>query len=552
MSGQPAVPQASPDPAWNRVHPISPLVRGWIAVLAIAYFWGQNWLEDVFAAGDESRDASGELRFTPDLLLTVGIGLAILLLIVFGFFLSWWFTKYQVTERHVNVNSGILFRQQRQARIDRVQAIDIAQPLLARIFGLAELKFEVADAGATAVSLAFLKIDDAKRLRNVILARAAGLKASAGGAPASVAHAPGDSRIHDADVRDTGDRDTGVQGGPGTGAAGPDAGSATGADAGSSNATALDAGEPGRPPSADDAPEAPERTVATVPPGRLIGSLLLTPWVWIAVAAVVAALAAAAATDGDFPVFFVLPLLLAVVPALWGQFNSGYNFRAGMSADGLRMSYGLLDTRHQTVPPGRVQAVQVTQGLLWRRFGWHRVVVNVAGYGGGAGEDNSRRSTLLPVGTRADVLSVLAVVLPDPGTDRPLELIDAGIAGSGPDEGFTTTPRRARLLAPIGWRRQGFAVTGTAILIRTGRMTRRLVMVPHERTQGLVLRQGPLARRAGVCDVQLATTDGPVDPRVVQIGVEDGRELFLRQADRAATARHLRDRDHWLEGGTGA
>ena len=159
---------------------------------------------------------------------------------------------------------------------------------------------------------------------------------------------------------------------------------------------------------------------------------------------------------------------------------------------------------------------------------------------------------VLPVGTRADVLSVLAVVLPDPGTDRPLELIDAGIAGSGPDEGFTTTPRTTRLLAPIGWRRQGFAVAGTAILIRTGRMTRRLVMVPHERTQGLVLRQGPLARRAGVCDVELATTDGPVDPRVVQIGIEDGRELFLRQADRAAAARHLRDRDHWLEGGTGA
>ncbi len=74
-------------------------------------------------------------------------GGAVLLLVALSFFLSWRFTKYQVTGQHVNVNSGVVFRRQRQARIDRVQAIDIVQPLLARIFGLAELKFEVGRRG---------------------------------------------------------------------------------------------------------------------------------------------------------------------------------------------------------------------------------------------------------------------------------------------------------------------------------------------------------------------------------------------------------------------
>ena len=46
------------------------------------------------------------------------------LLLVAGFFLSWWFTRYQVTDDHVRVNSGVLFRQHRQARLDRVQATD--------------------------------------------------------------------------------------------------------------------------------------------------------------------------------------------------------------------------------------------------------------------------------------------------------------------------------------------------------------------------------------------------------------------------------------------
>ena len=76
---------------------------------------------------------------------------------------------------YVRVNTGFVFRQQRQARLDRVQAIDIVQPLLARIFGLAELKFEVADAGESAVRLAYLKMDQARQLRATILARAAGV-----------------------------------------------------------------------------------------------------------------------------------------------------------------------------------------------------------------------------------------------------------------------------------------------------------------------------------------------------------------------------------------
>lgn len=522
----PETPPAAgePDVPWYRVHPVSPLVRGWIAVVAIAYFWGQNWLENIFSRGQES-DSDGGWHFTPDVLLTVVVGFGILLLIVLGFFLSWYFTRYQITERHVNVNSGIVFRQQRQARIDRVQAIDIAQPLLARMFGLAELKFEVADAGETAMSLAFLKLDDAKRLRNAILARAAGLKSQ----PARSAE-PEVAYPADAAPTEGAPEGVVVSGGPAR-------------------------QEPARPhgglrpePLPFDEPEAPETVVAVVPPGRLIGSVLLSPWVWITVLALIGGAIAMRVTDGGFSLLYLFPFFLGVVPAMWGQFNQGYNFRAGMSPDGLRLSYGLLDTRHQTVPPGRVQAVQVSQGIIWKAFGWHKVVVNVAGYGGAAGGDAALRSTLLPVGTRADVLSVLAVVLPDPGTDRPLELIDAGIAGSGPDCGFTNTPRGARLLAPLAWRRQGFAVTRTALFARSGVLVRRLIMVPHERTQGLVLSQGPLARRLGVCDVQLATTNGPIDPRVLQTDVESGRALFLEQADRAATARHLADRDHWLEG----
>lgn len=494
---------------WRRVHPVSPLVRGWIVVLAILYFFGQNSIENVFQAGEQPADDGG-WSFSPGLLWIILGGAGILLLIMGAFFLSWYFTKYQVTERHVNVNSGVVFRQQRQARIDRVQAIDIVQPLLARIFGLAELKFEVADAGSTAMRLAFIKIDDAKVLRNDILARAAGLKQNR--SPAAAGSGP-DADGHDGRTLP----------GPSESAAAPGA--------------ALHPG----------APEAPERVVAVVPPKRLIAATLLSPWVGFTVLAVVGGIIATIASHGEFTLLYMIPFFIGVVPALWGQFNQGYNFRAAMGSDGLRLSYGLLDTRHQTVPPGRVQAVMVTQGIIWRRFGWHKVVVNVAGYGG-QGEDATLRSTLLPVGTREDVLNVLGIVLPDPGTVRPAELVDAGIAGAGSAEGFTTSPPSARWLSPFAFRRQGFAVTETALFSRAGVLIHSLVIVAHERIQGILLTQGPLNRRLGLTGIQLCTTDGPISPRVKQMGLEAGRELFMSQADRAAAARRLNDRDHWLEG----
>ena len=53
-------------------------------------------------------------------------------------------------------------RDQRQVRLDRVQAVDLRQPLLARIAGLAELKFEAADGG----TLPALRVQNIVALRH--------------------------------------------------------------------------------------------------------------------------------------------------------------------------------------------------------------------------------------------------------------------------------------------------------------------------------------------------------------------------------------------------
>ncbi|EMQ99999.1 PH domain-containing protein [Paeniglutamicibacter gangotriensis] len=483
---------------WRRVHPVSPLVRGWLAVVAIAFVYGQNTLSSFF--GDEEPTPGPEMVSEAPLMLSLLIGAGVLVLILLGFFLSWRFTKYQITERHVNVNSGIVFRQQRQARIDRVQSIDIAQPLVARIFGLAELRFDVADSGSAAMNLAFVKLSEAHQLRNEILARAAGLKDPAAPAPLTEP-APGHG--------------TGIE-------------------------TPPEAPQP----AAAQGLGASERVVAAVPVGRLIGSILLRPSTMIMIAGLIGLGIGMSMFEGFAP-FYLLPAFLGMAGALWNNLNTGYNFKAAASADGLRLSYGLLDTRHQTVPPGRVAAIKVSAPFFWRKLGWYKVAVNVAGIGG-AGNEAQERSVLLPVGSYEDVLAVLSVVLPDPGVEAPREFFASAINGAGTTAGFVVSPTKIRPLSPLAYKRQGYALTDTALVARNGALHRTLAIVPHARTQGLMLRQGPLARRFGVLDLSLATISGPVSPLVHQLDVAVGRELFLEQADRAAAARKQTDSNHWL------
>ncbi len=463
------------------MHPASPFVRGWFALAAIGFFFGRDTVERVLQGGplvDEQLSGRG-----PWLL---GLGGAVLLLTVLSYILTWYFTRYQVADGYVRVNSGLIFRQQRQARLDRVQAIDIVQPLLARVFGLAELRFEVADAGESAVRLAYLRVPEARQLRANILSRAAG-----------VLPVPG----------------------------------------------------------APDAEEAPVQTVLRVPPSRLAGALILSEQSVVLIAGGALSVLLSALTENRSIAFFLIPAGIGLLAAYWSSFNKGYNFTAAISRDGIRLRYGLLDTQAQTVPPGRIQALQISQPPLWRIFGWYRIQVNVAGYGaaGGSGEP-SARTTLLPVGTFAEVLTMLSLVLPDPGTPDPVRVFTAGLTGfadapgaRNAGDGFITTPARARLLAPLGWRRNGYTATGTALLLRSGRWWRHLVVVPHQRTQSMALEQGPLARRFRVADLVLHTTAGPVAPRLIQAGLDEGRALLDAQAARARAARKRQTSEHWLD-----
>jgi putative membrane protein len=434
---------ADPTPAhFRRLHPLTPILRGW-AWLAGAVAFGS---QDLLFGGGPSRF----LVILP-VIAIVGFlaGLA-----------SWWFTRYGIDGDALRIDSGIFQRRSRRLRLDRLQAVDVVRPLAGRLLGVSELRLEVAGGSSTEAPLAYLAADDAVLLRAELLARAAGIDA--------------------------------------------------------------------------ETPEAPERVLHEVSPGRLLGATVLSGTFVMGVILLVA-------LGGTFTIFgreiaagvlsSALPGAVAIGLALWNQFVKNFGFVLAESPDGFRIRKGLLDTKSQTVPPGRIQGVALRQPMLWWLTGWVRVEVDVAGYGESSATDGSSSSTLLPVASYADAVDVLRGALA--GADP------AGIA-------LDPAPRRAAWLRPVGWRRLAFGANDQVIVVREGVFYRTLTVVPHAKTQSVRLSQGPVQRRLGLATVRVDTTPGPVDATIRHRPQEQARGIVEDQAIRSRLARKADVPEQWM------
>jgi putative membrane protein len=142
---------------FRRVHPLTPLLRGGIFFLA----WVGWLLNRMTDGGLQAREA-----------LISGVGVLVAGVAVGAG--SWWFTRYRIDAEEILVETGLLVRRSRRVRIERLQAVEVQQPLLARVLGMAELKLETAGAEGTAVKLAFLALSEATRLRAELLERSLG------------------------------------------------------------------------------------------------------------------------------------------------------------------------------------------------------------------------------------------------------------------------------------------------------------------------------------------------------------------------------------------
>ncbi|MFF3505248.1 PH domain-containing protein [Streptomyces sp. NPDC003247] len=427
--------------AERRLHPVTPFRRAW-APVAVLVGW---------AAHDPNQAHAQLTRLTATTLL-IALAVVVPAAALYGF-LSWWFTHFAVTDSELRIRTGLLFRRTAHIRLERVQAVDVTQPLLGRIAGVAKLRLDVVGTDKKD-ELAFLGEAEARALRAELLARAAGFA----------------------------------------------------------------------PETAHEVGEAPAHELLRVPARELAVSLVLTGATWGALAAaLVVPPVLWLATHSVWTVLATgVPLLGAAGARSAGRFAVEYDWTVGESPDGLRIDHGLLDRTHETVPPGRVQTVRIVEPLLWRRRGWVRVELDVAG---------SANSVLVPVAPRGAAEAVVARVLP--GTAVP-----AAAALSRP-------PRRAGRCVPLWWRGYGLAVTEAVFAVRHGLLRRSLALVPHAKVQSVRLSQGPWQRLWGVADVHVDTGAGKTVTARLRDASEAG-ELLRAQAERSRTGRRDARPDRWM------
>ena len=75
---------------------------------------------------------------------------------------------------------------------------------------------------------------------------------------------------------------------------------------------------------------------------------------------------------------------------------------------------------------------------------------------------------------------------------------------------------------------------------------RQLTVLPHERTQSLALRQGPLQRLLGLATVEVHSTKGVVKPVAHHLAVADAITLINEQASRARQRRSVQTPEQWM------
>jgi putative membrane protein len=204
-----------------------------------------------------------------------------------------------------------------------------------------------------------------------------------------------------------------------------------------------------------------------------------------------------------------------------------HGFRLLCAGEDLRTEFGLLTRVVSTIPLRRIQTLTILQGPLHQLFG--RASVRVETAGGDGGEDSKKqREWLAPVIRREELPRFVREVLPGldlaavawnpahPGAFR-RELKSSALFVLAITLPFVLWLKGWALLllaVLFGWAvlaariyvaHLGWAVTGEAVLFRTGWLWRHVSIVRFTKIQAVAIHESPFDRRAAMARVRVDT-----------------------------------------------
>ena len=439
--------------------------------------------------GGSLRGMAGGYAFIAYLAVSGRLGTALLataalfVLLAISTFIYWRRFEYRVGTNEIRIDSGILSRTHRSIPFDRVQDVDISQGPLARLLGLAQVKFETGgSAGQEEGVLPAITLERAGELRELVRARRSS---------AAVAQA-------DAEQQEQ----------PPVYSMGPKRLLLAGLFNFSLAVFAVLFGF--------------SQTM-----GDVVGfdPFSRSFWRWMLSASV--------------PVqqFILANQIVTAIAGLLSLVAIGigtgivrtalrdWRFRLDKSGAGLRRRRGLLTLTDVTLPLRRAQAAIVGTGPVRDRFGWRELKLqSLARDEGGSGDH-----VLAPLARDEEVGAILAALgwRPLPGeidwkrvssafawvltiAVAPLLLLAAA------QMLFMPLIGAAMLVAICGgvalrwlaWRRTGFALDSDRLLIRSGWWRRRVLVLPIRRIQSIDLSQNFISRWFGTAWLTFGVAGG--------------------------------------------
>ena len=443
----------------RRLHPLTPVFRSWRMLGAATAAGLGAFRDDVQRLQWIWRALHGDAELT---VMMRAFALLAAVALVSGLlaWLSWRVTGFSIVRRPgegatLLFHRGLVVRQRSSVRLKRVQSVDVNEPFVPRLFGLAAVRLEMAAGEGASVNLAYLGRSDAAALRAEILQ-----------------HTGGDVAV----------------------------------------AQSV------------DAVRRPDLVLAHVSTPQLVQASLLdgVGWwgalvIWIVGVAVVGVLYGAQAFAAAFTA--IVPVTLALLLQVRKQVAAilrDADFTVLRTASGIRTTAGLTSKTNRTIDSDRIQGVRIEEPWLWRRFGWARAQVDVAG-----GVSDNEGASLMPVADRPAVLALAREV-----TGEDLGAVPLVPPGA-----------RARVLDPRASRYAGVALLPTGALSRTGWLSRRLAFVPYSRVQSVSVQQGWLQRRLGLVTVYLDPPSGAERWQAPHRDVVEAAGLVRALTERARRSR---------------
>lgn len=475
---------------WHRVHPLSPILRMWAVLVGIIAVLAAQQAQQ-FA---RLRELLEDSPFPTGLVVVIVVA-AVPAVFALGWLVSlpWWrATGYRVDDEEIRVRRGVLSRRLRTARFDRVQAVDLIEPLAPRQFRLAGVKVETAGGADSAVAVEYLPRADAEALRTTLLHLVHGVPDQA------------DDRRDDVTVDHPADP--------------------------------ADPADSGR------------VVVPTIPVSRSLVAAALSGSTVLVLAGVIVALSTPAGPAA------LVPVAIGAVPWFWRVLNASWRFTARLSGDVLGITFGLTERRRQSVPLQRIHAVEATQPVVWRLLGWWKVRVDVAGYGPETDRDGST-TAVLPVGDLRRALQVMAELTSlEPDQVRSLAHPEGATVGTGDNIRTYRSPESARWVSPVDRSCQSTTLVSVgpgdvsgdvsggsgqpgqhrlrAVISHHGRIRRTVSVIRPGHIQELSHRRGPVQNVLDLAEVRLDLVPGPVTMIGRDLASGDAVDLLTRLRQR--------------------